>query len=61
MLTLKQLEQIKAQIPAQEQFSRVYSAYEGGLRVITVDSRGNEYRYEVNFDSEGNVSITLHP
>ena len=56
-MTDKQLQQIKSQLPKGETFERAYSAFEGGIRVISKDSRGCEYRYNVSFDAEGNASI----
>ena len=56
-MTEKQLQQIISQLPEGEHFDRAYSAFEGGIRVISKDGRGCEYRYNVSFDAEGNASI----
>ena len=56
-MTNKQLDQVKAQLPEGEAFNRAYSAYEGGIRVISRDKDGNEYRYAVHFDADDNVTI----
>lgn len=57
-MTEKQIKQIKVQLPEGERFNRAYSAFEGGIRVVSRDSRDNEYRYEVHFDADDNVTIT---
>ena len=56
-MTDKQLQQIKSQLPKGETFERAYSAFEGGIRVISKDNRGCEYRYKVTFDAEDNATI----
>ena len=56
-MTKKQLEQVKAQLPQGQRFERAYRAFEGDIRVISRDKRGNEYRYTVRFDRDGNVTI----
>ena len=57
-MTEKQIKQVKAQLPQGERFNRAYSAFEGGIRVISRDSAGNEYRYAAHFDADDNVTIT---
>lgn len=56
-MTDKQVRQIKAQLPEGEKLNRMYSAYEGGIRVISRDAKGNEYRYGAHFDADDNVTI----
>ena len=56
-MTDKQLKQIKSQLPEGERFDRAYSAYEGGIRVISKTKDGREFRYKVSFDADGNASI----
>ena len=56
-MTEKQIKQVKAQLPEGERFNRVYSAFEGGIRVISRDKEGREYRYAVHFDADDNVTI----
>ena len=56
-MTNKQLQQVIDQLPDGEHFDRAYTAFEGGIRVISKDERGYEYRYNVSFDAEGNASI----
>ena len=56
-MTDKQVKQIKAQLPEGEHLDRMYSAYEGGIRVISKDRSGHEYRYRAIFDDDDNVSI----
>ena len=56
-MTEKQLQQVISQLPNGETFERAYSAFEGGIRVISKDSRGCEYRYKVIFDAEDNATI----
>ena len=56
-MTDKQVKQIKAQLPEGEHLDRMYSAYEGGIRAISKNRSGYEYRYRVIFDADDNVSI----
>ena len=56
-MTDKQFQQAISQLPAEEHFDRVYNAFEGGIRIISKDEQGNEYRYNVAFDSEDNAHI----
>ena len=46
-MTEKQIKQIKAQLPQGEHIDRMYSAYEGGIRVITKKKDGTDYRRAV--------------
>ena len=57
-MTEKQIKQIKDQLPEGQRLDRAYSAFEGGIRVISKDRSGREYRYEVHFDENDNVTIT---
>ena len=56
-MTDKQLKQAKSQLPQGERFDRAYSAYEGGIRLISKKPGGEETRYKVYFDADGNVSL----
>ena len=56
-MTDKNVKQIEAQLPAGEKISRMYRAYEGDYRVITIDKAKTERRYTVDFDSEFNATI----
>lgn len=56
-MTNKQIEQVKAQLPRGEHLDRMYTAFEGGIRVISKDERGCEYRYAAHFEADGNVTI----
>ena len=56
-MTEKQIKQVKAQLPQGERFNRAYSAFEGGIRVISRDKEGHEYRYAVRFDADDNLTI----
>ena len=56
-LTDKQLKQIENQLPEGERFAKAYAAFEGGIRVVSKDKHGREYRYNVSFDANGNASI----
>lgn len=56
-MTEKQLEQVKSQLPEGEKFARAYTAFEGGIRVISKDASGRETRYSVSFDADDNASI----
>ena len=41
-MTEKQLKQAKSQLPQGEHFDRAYSAYEGGIRLISKKADGSE-------------------
>jgi hypothetical protein len=56
-MTDKQLKQAKDQLPQGERFDRAYSAYEGGIRLISKKTDGTETRYKVIFDADDNVRI----
>lgn len=56
-MTEKQIKQVKAQIPEGETFHSAYRAFEGDIRVISVDRQKNQHRYTVRFDSEFNATI----
>ena len=56
-MTERQLKQVISQLPKGEHFDRAYSAYEGGIRVISKTKDGREFRYKVSFDADGNASI----
>lgn len=56
-MTEKQIQQIKDQLPAGEYLDRMYSAFEGGIRVISRGWNGAEFRYRVSFDADDNASI----
>jgi hypothetical protein len=56
-MTEKQLQQAKSQLPQGERFDRAYSAYEGGIRLISKKKDGTETRYKVHFHANGDVSI----
>ena len=56
-MTDKQLKQAKSLLPQGERFDRAYSAYEGGIRLISKKTDGMETRYKVHFDADGNVSL----
>jgi len=53
----KHLKQIESQFPKGEKFDRAYTAFEGGIRVISKDAQGRETRYNVSFDVDNNASI----
>ncbi len=56
-MTEKQIQQIKDQLPAGEYLDRMYSALEGGIRVISRGWNGAEFCYRVSFDDDDNASI----
>ena len=56
-MTDKQLKQAKSQLPQGERFDRAYSAFEGGIRLISKDAEGREFRYKVHFDEDDSVRI----
>ncbi len=56
-MTDKQLKQAKDQLPQGERFDRAYSAFEGGIRLISKKADGMEARYKVHFNADGNVSL----
>lgn len=53
----KQWKQIESQLPQGEKIGRFYTAFEGGIRVITKNAVGYETRYNVSFNADGNASI----
>lgn len=53
----KQMNQIEIQLPKGEKIDRCYTAFEGGIRVITKNADGFETRYNVSFDANDNASI----
>ena len=52
---------IKSLLPDGESFVRMYFAYEGGLRLVSRDAKGEERRYFVTYDEDGRPAIELHP
>ena len=56
-MTEKQLKQTKRQLPEGKKFDRAYSAYEGGIRLISKKADGSETRYKVIFDADDSVRI----
>ena len=56
-MTDKQLQQAKSLLPQGEKFDRAYSAFEGGIRLISRKADGTETRYKVHFDRDGNVTL----
>ena len=56
-MTDKQLKQAKSQLPQGERFDRAYSAFEDDIRLISKKPGGEETRYKVHFDADGNVSL----
>lgn len=56
-MTEKQIKQIESQLPQGEKIDRMYTAFEGVIRVITKNTDGYEIRYNVSFDAGGNASI----
>ena len=51
-MTDRHIKQIENQLPTNESISRMYRALEGDTRVITKDTKGNEYRYTCVYDAE---------
>ena len=56
-MTEKQLKQAKSQLPQGEHFDRAYSAYEGGIRLISKKADGSETRYKVIIEVDDSVRI----
>ena len=56
-MTDKQLKQAKSQLPQGERFDRAYSAFEGGIRLISKKADGTETRYKVFFEADDSVRI----
>ena len=56
-MTEKQIKQIRNLLPQGEKLDRMYSAFEGGIRVISKDAAGREKRYAAHFDTDDNVTI----
>lgn len=52
MITITQYNEI---LPEDEKFVRTYIAFEGGIRLVSKDSKGNEHRYNVVETSNGAV------
>ena len=42
-------------LPVNEKLVRMYDAFEGGLRVVSKDSKGNEHRYNVIKTNNGTI------
>jgi hypothetical protein len=56
-MTENQIRQIESRLPAGEKIDRMYTAFEGGIRVISKNADGIETRYNVSFDADGNASL----
>lgn len=56
-MTENQIKQIRNQLPEGERIDRMYSAYEGGIRVITKNAAKQEIRYRVIFGPDESVTI----
>ena len=56
-MTDKQLKQAKSQLPQGERFDRAYSAFEGGIRLISKKADGSETRYKVIFKEDDSIRI----
>lgn len=56
-MTDKQIKQIMSQLPEGEKIDRMYSAYEGGIRVVTKNATKQETRYRVIFGPGESVTI----
>lgn len=56
-MTEKNIKQVKEQLPEGETLHSAYRAFEGDIRVISVDRQKNQHRYTVVFDSEFNAII----
>ena len=56
-MTDTQLKQAKSQLPQGEKFDRAYSAFEGGIRLISQKVDGSETRYKVIFEADDSVRI----
>ena len=56
-MTEKNIKQVKAQLPEGETFHSAYRAFEGDIRVISVDRQKNQHRYTVVFDKDFNATI----
>ena len=56
-MTEKQIKQIQSQLPQGERLDRMYSAFEGGIRVITKNAAKQETRYKVIFGPDESDKI----
>lgn len=56
-MTEKQIKQVKAQLPEDETLNRMYRSYEGDIRVISRDRKGNEHRNTTRLNAD--MSVTL--
>lgn len=54
-MTEKQIKQVKAQLPEGETLNRMYRSYEGDIRVISRDRKGNEHRYTTRLNADMSV------
>ena len=54
-MTEKQIKQIEGQLSHGERIDRMYTAFEGGIRVISKNTDGCEIRYNVSFDADGGL------
>ena len=62
IMTNKQIEQIKEQLPAGTRILRSYLALEGDIRVIVrFPGEERETRYTIRFDTDDYPHITLMP
>ena len=55
-MTEKQMKQIESQLPQGEKIDRMYTAFEGGIRVVTKTAAGFETRNNWRFDAAGNAT-----
>ena len=58
-MTEKQIKQVKAQLPEGETLNRMYRSYEGDIRVISRDRKGNEHRYSENHKEPDSSSVQM--
>lgn len=56
-MTEKNIKQVKEQLPEGETFHSAYRAFEGDIRVISVDRQKKQHRYTVVFDKDFNATI----
>lgn len=56
-MTDKQLKQAKSQLPQGEHFDRAYSAFEGGIRLISAEGRRLGNPLQGTFEADDSVRI----
>lgn len=56
-MTKKQIQQVQAQLPANERFYCAYSTKDCKIIVVSRDESGRKHRYGVKFNADDSVSL----